>query len=377
MALDRLISSAISGPLDRRTFLLGAGSLFLSSLNGSAKDRVFETDTLFASCIKKPDGSFGVVLLDKNFELIKDIELPQRGHDVVFDGGGKLAVIFSRRPGNFATILQTQGDAEPEYIIAPIGRHFYGHGVFSGDNKLLFASENDYDNAVGKIGIYDVIDKFMRIGEFESFGVGPHEIILLNDGKTLVVANGGIETHPEFGRAKLNLATMLSSIAFIDMRNGNLIERHLLPVKMRKLSIRHMVSNGEGGEKSVVFGGQYQGVGRSSQPLMGNCIMGEGLRFWEVQPNFLKQFANYTGSLAISRDKASVAISSPKGGVVGIFDASSGRVQKQFFTAKANGLVSNKKSFITTSQSGRILAVKTEKQLQRFNFSFDNHIAAF
>ena len=42
-----------------------------------------------------------------------------------------------------------------------------------------------------------------RIGELASFGVGPHEVVLMPDGATLVVANGGIRTHPDRDRAKL------------------------------------------------------------------------------------------------------------------------------------------------------------------------------
>ena len=36
------------------------------------------------------------------------------------------------------------------------GRHFFGHGVFSPDGKLLYATENDFEAARGVIGVYDV-----------------------------------------------------------------------------------------------------------------------------------------------------------------------------------------------------------------------------
>ena len=44
----------------------------------------------------------------------------------------------------------------------------------------------------------------------------PHEAILLADGKTLAVANGGIETHIETGREKLNLDFMQPSLALVE-----------------------------------------------------------------------------------------------------------------------------------------------------------------
>ena len=46
---------------------------------------------------------------------------------------------------------------------------------------------------------------FRRIGEFDNHGIGTHDISVSDDGRMLVIANGGIETHPDFGRTKLNL----------------------------------------------------------------------------------------------------------------------------------------------------------------------------
>jgi len=34
-------------------------------------------------------------------------------------------------------------------------RHFFGHGVFSADGKLLYTTDNDYQNARGMIGATD------------------------------------------------------------------------------------------------------------------------------------------------------------------------------------------------------------------------------
>ena len=42
------------------------------------------------------------------------------------------------------------------------------------------------------------------------------------------VANGGIETHPDYEREKLNLATMKPNIAWIDRRTGEVLGRREL-----------------------------------------------------------------------------------------------------------------------------------------------------
>jgi hypothetical protein len=56
------------------------------------------------------------------------------------------------------------------------------------------------------IGVRDASAGYRHIGELPSHGIGPHDLALLSDERTLVVANGGIRTHPDRRREELNLA---------------------------------------------------------------------------------------------------------------------------------------------------------------------------
>src|SRR5262249_28745508 len=151
--------------------------------------------------------------------------LPDRGHDVTFDPVARRSVVFARRPGTFAVVFDHAGKSEPLTITSPERRHFFGHGVFSPDGKLLYATANDVANAAGMIGVYGATAALARIGEFPTHGMDPHETILLGDGRTLAIANGGIETHPDFGRQKLNIATMQPSFVFVDRMSGEMLEK--------------------------------------------------------------------------------------------------------------------------------------------------------
>lgn len=51
------------------------------------------------------------------------------------------------------------------------------------------------------IGVYDVTHHYQKVAEWSGFGIGPHEVILMADGR-LVVGVGGVHT---FGREPLNL----------------------------------------------------------------------------------------------------------------------------------------------------------------------------
>ena len=101
--------------------------------------------------------------------------------------------------------------ATPIWFATKSDRHFFGHGVFSADGRLLYSTENDYDGARGMIGVRDVTGGYKQIGEFPAHGMEPHDIALLSDGRTMVIANGGILTHPG-SEGELNLSDMQSSL---------------------------------------------------------------------------------------------------------------------------------------------------------------------
>ena len=121
----------------------------------------------------------------------------------------------------------------------PADRHFYGHGVFDPTGRLLFATENDVASGQGVLGVYDAADGYRRVGELPAHGVGPHDVALLPDGRTLAVANGGILTRPETGRAKLNLGTMRPSLSYVEA-GAAACSRSAAGVDLRQLSIRHL-----------------------------------------------------------------------------------------------------------------------------------------
>jgi len=273
------IDTGSTTKISRRALVAGAGASFLFNLGTASAANPQISDYILASACKFSDGGYGAVLLDHKGAVLKRIDLPARGHDVVFNPSGDKVVVFARRPGNFATTFDVAGSRHAELFFAPQGRHFYGHGVFSTDGRLLFASENDFDNATGRIGIYDAANGFSRVGEFDSHGIGPHEIALMPGGKSIAICNGGIETHPNSGRAKLNLDAMKPSIVFIDVRDGSLIEKQPLANGLTQLSVRHM---SVALDSTIVFGCQYQGEAADRPQLMGRVSPGVPLQFYET-----------------------------------------------------------------------------------------------
>ena len=354
-----------SAALDRRAFLRMAGTAFVASLGAGPAFALARTDAVFASGYMDRDGRFGIAVLAEDGTVIDRTALPARSHGMAFSPATNHLVAFARRPGTFALVIDRSGRAEPRTIAAAQERHFFGHGCFSPDGRLLYASENDFDANRGVIGLYDARDGYRRIGEYSTYGIGTHDLSVSDDGRFLIAANGGIETHPDFGRTKLNLDHMEPSLALIDAATGALVERHALPENLRRLSTRHIDLDDRG---RIWFACQYEGPRNDLPPLVGHFGRGEDLAFIDLPEETTIGLANYVGAIAVNRREGLVGLTSPNGGRFVVLDAKTGRVVRDEAIADAAGIAAAPHGFAVSSYDGRFAG-------RREAVAWDQHIA--
>lgn len=332
--------------------------------------------TLYLNACRLPDGRYAVAEFDPEGLVVRTIPLPDRGHGFAITGDRRRAVAFARGPRTFAIAFDVGGRGEPTLFAAPPGRHFYGHGVFIAGDRLLLATENDYDNARGVVGIYDVAAGFRRIGEFESNGIGPHEIVTMPGSRIAAIANGGIDTHPDAGDTKLNLGTMEPSLVFLDTENGDIVAGHRLDPSLHQLSIRHLAVDAEG---AVWFGCQYEGAAGDLPPLIGRAGPDVAPAMISEPTGLRLALRNYIGSVAATADGRLVAAASPRGGRVLLLDLA-GNVVGVEPLADGCGLAPlGDDRIVATSGEGAIAAVGKDaaiSQLSSVDIDFDNHISA-
>jgi hypothetical protein len=302
--------------IDRRTFLGLLGMAVVAPADAAGEEALWLGARLAAG------GGFEVAVIDERGRDRLVLPLEARGHSFAIDAPRRRAVAFARSPGRFAVAFGVDGREPPVAIAAAPGRHFFGHGEFTQDGRLMLASESDYEAGAGVTGIYDVAAGYRRIGEFATAGIGPHEVVLMPDGATLCVANGGILTHPDYERLKLNLDTMKPSIAYLDVATGEVVEQVFLADELHQLSIRHMALDAAG---DVWFGCQWEGEAAERPPLVGRHRRGREPELFPGPAATLRTLDNYIGALAVDAGGAVVATSSPRGGIVAFWDAATGR----------------------------------------------------
>src|SRR5690606_13486953 len=137
------------------------------------------------------------------------------------------------------------------------------------------------------------------------------------------IANGGIETHPDFGRTKLNLDQMQPSLVLLDAYCGETIQKHPLPTSLHQLSTRHVTVSNDG---QFWFACQWEGPRNALPPLVGYLRKGENIQFVSLPKDVTIGLANYVGAIAVNRHDNLVGLTSPKGGTMVHLDARLGTV---------------------------------------------------
>jgi len=272
---------------------------------------------------------------------------------------GRYFVMVARRPGTWLVIGDSEKGEVLHVLRVPENRHLFGHGVFSADGRHFYTTESNFNDLTGDSGL--IVSWRVDIGgagltlarerEFPSYGVGPHELLLMPDQSVIAIANGGIRTHPSHDRDNLNVDTMVPSLAYIDRHTGELLEQQFLPEEWHQASIRHFDVNAEG---MIAFGMQFEGEPWMDVPLVATHRRGESLRFMSAPQPLQGQLKQYVGSVRFAADGRSFATSCPIGNVIVFWNAESGEVLGSVRSRDGCGVCAIDGGYFFTAGTGRV-----------------------
>jgi len=361
--------------LTRRSFLTLSGTMLAApSWAAVAQQNIGKKLYASAYSLNKTAHFFGV--FDDKGEIAWSAPLPDRAHAPVIHPNQSIVGIVARRPGFFIDFFDVSNNQRIKRIEPNKDHHFYGHALFTADGTHLITQENHYPTGQGKI--------FVRkwpsgkvIQSYSSNGIGPHESVFL-DQQVLVIANGGLMTHPDDDRKILNLDTMKPNVTYLSLQNGRVLNQASHRDNLHQLSIRHLDVNQQG---TVALGFQYQGEIWDQVPLVGLSRVDQPtIEYLPIPEEIRIRFKQYCGSVCFDRSGEVLAISTPRGGLVAYW-----HINSKTFLGIENcrdvcGLVAtdNAHEFLLTSGNGAQLksnpVQNTSKMIKKHaNLHWDNH----
>lgn len=162
---------------------------------------------------------YSLSLVDEEGRLARTLELGFPFHGFSPDPTQVARIALFQKKGSGACEI----DLVAGKVLRPIEtvpeRLFYGHGVFSADGKVLYSTETVVKSQEGLIVVRDG-RSLAIVGELPSHGKNPHDCLLLDDGKTLAITNGG---------GTLDDAASPPNVAYVDIASTKLLERVTFP----------------------------------------------------------------------------------------------------------------------------------------------------
>ena len=188
-----LAGACATRPGARKGIIVGAG-------------RFLTTDTgkmTYVLCVFDLDGTRS-----------RAIDMAFFGHGLAFHPRERQRAVVFEKKGAGCCEVDLRSGRVTRAITTPAQRAFYGHGAFSRDGAVLFATENHLETKNGLIVIRDATT-YQVLGEFPTYGQSPHDCHLIDEGKTLVVTNGGGALDTD----------ALPSVTFVDAASTKLLEK--------------------------------------------------------------------------------------------------------------------------------------------------------
>ncbi|MFT6326677.1 MAG: hypothetical protein ACJAYK_001664 [Crocinitomicaceae bacterium] len=399
--LKKNIKDQKSKKLSRRDFsklVLGAGLTASGSVSIADELLNFNwlPNSLTNTLDKSEDGTLicssqGSDTTGVSFECInpiKNITIPVnfRGHGLNQHPTKKqFIVMMARRPGTLGIVLNmTNGELENTFF-SQTDHHMHGHACYSADGLFLYTTESNFKTGEGFIVVRET-RHYQIVSAFSSGGIGPHELAFMPDNKTLVVANGGLLTHPDSDRKILNLKSMKSNLSYIDTTSGELINSFSLKhpiIDFSKASIRHL-DVAENGTVAIAL--QVQRSAMEHKQLVPLAILhkpGKPLAILNAPEQLIRKLNDYMGSVKINLKNKIAAFTSPKGDIAMFWDTDSLAFKDFHIFHDVCGLSTsnNQEYFIISNSSGKIRYIDSktlqEDKDKRLNYpgkNWDNHL---
>lgn len=194
--------------------------------------------------------------------------------------------------------------------LAPLpGHHFYGHGAFSRDAGAFFAVETELASNEGVVSVRDPAS-FAVLDTFPTFGEAPHDCLLIEEGRTLAITNGGGPA----GSAKA------PCVSFVDVASRRLLEK--LEVSEPRINAGHLAVTRD--RACVVVSAPRDGLPESALGGVSVRVKGGPLRYATQPAAATRRMVGESLSVCIHEGTRTALVTHPFGGLITFWSLDTG-----------------------------------------------------
>jgi hypothetical protein len=244
-------------------------------------------------------------------------------HGVAVDPLDATRVVAFEKIGPGAAELDLKSGRVTRGIRPAEGRWFYGHGAFSPDGKLLYSTETVNARESGVIGVRDA-RTLAYLGEFPTFGENPHDCHLVDDGKVMVVTNGGGALGTD----------MRPCVTYVEVPSQRLLEK--LDLESERFNTGHLTLGGP--QALVVVSAPRKGLTDQDLGAVSLRRGKERLRTMTEPAAVAARMLGEALSVEIHEPTGIAAVTHPNGGMVTFWSLADTKLLKVLDLPRPRGL---------------------------------------
>lgn len=298
----------------------------------------------------KPHFVWCLIDLDRGTKL--SIDTTFLGHGLAVDPNAhQRAVVFEKKgPGCCEVDLVKR--TVTATIRSPKHRHFYGHGAYSRDGKLLYATETDIRDGRGLITVRDAKTK-KELGELPTGGMNPHDCQMIDGGKVLAVTNGG-------GKVGNDSKLSMPSVTFVELASGKVMER--FEIADKKFNTGHLIVTKD--RRVITVSAPREGLPNDDLGAVSfQSKSMSRLQLARAPAKVAKRMIGEALSIVIDDKNGVVGVTHPAGSLVTFWKLDSGRFVKHLDVERPRGITKtlDHKFLIVTFGEGNLGLVDPSK----------------
>jgi hypothetical protein len=267
--------------------------------------------------------SFVLCLFDLDHETSRTVDMTFFGHGLALHPKEPWRAVMFEKKGPGACELDLRAGRVVRPVTTPAGRAFYGHGAFSRDAQLLYATENQLDTREGLIAVRDA-KTLVELGRFPTYGKSPHDCRLIDDGRTLAITNGG-------GRIDEDSPP---SVTFVDVQSEKLQEK--LVFDTPRINAGHLALTR--GRDLVASSAPRDGLPTSALGGVTMRVGGGPFVTLKEPQDVTARMVGESLSLCIEEKTGVVGVTNPDGNIVTFWDLAQKRFVKKLDLPAPRGI---------------------------------------